>query len=144
MQCFPALLKQLFGYDGVSWLTTASKVCPDAASPGETAVNCAGNNGKHCGLQTQDDQDAKALISLLAPDGQLVRLSLLTPHQYLLHHDAATDVHSRGFEAVLLPSLMGHVISKDTCCATSTAGVLLEIESGVTCGTQMPLAEALV
>ncbi len=26
VQCFPALLKQLFGYDGSSWLTTASKV----------------------------------------------------------------------------------------------------------------------
>ena len=31
--------------------------------------------------QTQDDQDAKALISLLAPDGQLLRFSLPTPHQ---------------------------------------------------------------
>ncbi|KAK9861773.1 hypothetical protein WJX84_002738 [Apatococcus fuscideae] len=47
VQCFPALLKQLFGYDGSSWLTTASK--------------------------NQNDQDAKAIISLLAPDGRLLR-----------------------------------------------------------------------
>ncbi|KAK9838022.1 hypothetical protein WJX74_009893 [Apatococcus lobatus] len=47
VQCFPALLKQLFGYDGSSWLTTASK--------------------------NQNDEDAQALISLLAPSGSLMQ-----------------------------------------------------------------------
>ena len=65
-QCFAALLKALYGYDGPSWLNTAAKVCALQLLEHLQAFSCLA-------VQGESTTDRKALVSLLAPQGRLMQ-----------------------------------------------------------------------
>ena len=85
-QCFPTLLKRLFGYDGTSWLTLVARVrrrclpaaagrvrpCqPPACSPPTSRRSPLRPPGRPPPPQSPKEADARALLRLLSPAGPL-------------------------------------------------------------------------
>lgn len=87
-QCFPTLLKRLFGYDGPSWLNLVARVRPPLAAEWGRTCHVAACRAAHVltlmrptphippptlahPTQNPKEADAKALLKLLSPSGIL-------------------------------------------------------------------------
>ena len=84
-QCFSLVLKQVFGFDGFSWLNIIAKACKPCSAavsamslacglslcPWSQATRSAGSQTWRMVKQGAAEADTHALVSLLAPDGKL-------------------------------------------------------------------------